>query len=245
MTEPDADLTRLIAQVGNALGTATLPVALTDEIQTNLAATRRLFGSAACSFAQVEPDGATLRFVAADGAGAAAIVGVTLPVSRGIVGWVALSGEPIQVGDVMSDSRFARDVAESTNYVPTTILAAPVVDAQGEIAGVIEVLDPQDRGTDAGYDLAVLELVAAQLAAIIRLAAQYEALGSGLLRWLADPEGDAVFDDALAAVSSSESGVALHDVAVAFRQLASDGPAATRLAERLLRDVAGYAKERR
>ena len=245
MAAPDLELTRLIARLGDVLGTATRPVSLVDEISGTVARLRRLFDAAACSFAQVEPDGGNLRFVAADGAGAAAIVGVTIPVSRGIAGWVALSGEAIQVGDVTSDSRFARDVAEATDYVPSTILAAPVVDAQGETAGVIEVLDPQVGGSDSGYDLAVLGLVAGQLAAVIRLAAMYDALGSGLLRSLADPAATGEFDDAVAALSSPDSGQALNEVALAFRQLAAQGPEAARLAARMLRDVAAFAGERR
>src|SRR5215467_7511780 len=82
-------------------------------------ATRSLFGAAACSVALVEADGETLVFVASDGAGADEIVGVRIPVSRGIAGWAAMSGQPIAVRDVQTDARFARDVAESTHYVPT------------------------------------------------------------------------------------------------------------------------------
>src|SRR6476646_5052302 len=105
-------------------------------------ATRALFGAAACSIALVDQDGGTLRFVASDGAGAEAIVGVTIPVSRGIAGWAAMSGQPISVRDVQTDARFARDVAESTNYVPSSILAAPMMTTEGEVMGVTSVLDP-------------------------------------------------------------------------------------------------------
>ena len=249
MTDPtmeeNLEQARLIGRLGNALGAATLPLSLADEVHATLVAVRGLFRAAACSFAQVEPDGANLRFVAADGAGAAAIVGVTLPVSRGVVGWVALSGEPIQISDVATDSRFARDIAEATDYVPSTILAAPVIDTHGELAGVIEVLDPQARGTDSGHDLAVLGLVAAQLATVIRLAAQYEALGTGLLRSLVDPGAEGVFDDALAALSAAAPGAALNDVAAAFRDLATSDPAASTLAARILGEVADFARQRR
>jgi signal transduction protein with GAF and PtsI domain len=105
-------------------------------------ATRALFSAAACSVALVDDDGATLEFVASDGAGAEEIVGVTIPASRGIAGWAAMSGQPIAVRDVQTDSRFARDVAESTHYVPTAIYAAPMLDADGEVLGVLSVLDP-------------------------------------------------------------------------------------------------------
>jgi GAF domain-containing protein len=137
------------------------------ELQRTVASLRSVFAAAACSCALVEDDGASLRFAAADGAGADLIVGVPLPVTRGIAGWAAMSGEPIAVSDVDRDTRFARDVAESTNYVPRTILAAPI-DSDGEVLGVLEVLDPRTGGSDTGHDLAVLGLVASQLAVVLR-----------------------------------------------------------------------------
>lgn len=153
-------------------------MSLASELEAACAATRGLFSAAACSCALAADDGTELEFVAADGAGAAAIVGVRLPVSRGIAGFVALSGQPIAIADVARDDRFARDVAESTDYVPTTILAAPLVDDEGETIGVLEVLDPAhpddesrigtQRGTVA--ELSVLTVVAAQVARTVQLA---------------------------------------------------------------------------
>lgn len=250
-TTPDPDDIGLVARLGDALGTAIRPDNLERELRAAVAGIREVFAAAACSFAQVEPDGATLRFAAADGAGADEIVGVSLPVSRGIVGWVVMSGEPIQVADVATDTRFARDVAESTHYVPTTIMAAPVLDAHGDIAGVVEVLDPAEPSDaaaggparDSGRDLTMLGLLASQLGSIIRLSALYDAVGTGLLRTLADPEGTGAFDEALAAVSDPEAGAALDGVAAAFRDLASAGPAAARMAERVLSEVATYAHQ--
>lgn len=132
----------------------------------SVAAIRTLYGAAACSCALVDETGAQLGFVASDGEGAEHIVGVQLPVGRGIAGWAAMSGQPIAVSDVRSDGRFARDVAESTHFVPTSILAAPMFDADGEVAGVLSVLDPTvDQASD--WALAVLGTLAAQLAALV------------------------------------------------------------------------------
>jgi GAF domain-containing protein len=126
---------------------------------------RRLFDAAACSVAVLEPDEEHLRFRAADGAGADGVVGLRLPVSRGIAGWVVASGQPIAVHDVRADPRFAVDVAESTGYVPRSILAAPVT-AAGEPIGVMEVLD---RGTPGRDDMAVLDLLATQAGVVVQL----------------------------------------------------------------------------
>lgn len=244
MTTPTPQTAALVARLGDALGTAMRPLALDAELQKAVANTRSVFAAEACSCARVEPGGAQLRFVAADGAGADAILGVSIPVSRGIAGWVAMSGQPIVVSDVAADSRFARDVAESTSYVPETILAAPLVDMDGEVAGVIEVLDPQARSDHSGHDLAVLALVATQLASIIRLSAMYDALGTGLLRTLADPERSGGFDEALSQLAGEDTGVALDDLASAFREVAGGGPAAARLAERILREIGAYVRGR-
>lgn len=138
----------------------------TEDLTRSVAAVRALFGAAACSCALANADGAGLTFAAADGIGAAEVIGVEVPVGRGLVGWTAMSGQPVAVRDVGTDARFARDVAESTGYVPTTILAAPFNDAAGEVVGVLEVLDP---GIDVSGDwpLAVLGTLASQLAAIV------------------------------------------------------------------------------
>ena len=245
MPDVDPEQARLIARLGDALGTAIVPVTLADEVRLSVAGLRAAFDAAACSFARVEPDGGNLRFVAADGAGADDIVGVVLPVSRGIAGWVALSGEAIQISDVATDARFARDVAEATQYVPTTILAAPVVDSVGETVGVIELLDPRSRGADAGHDLAVVGLAASQLAAIVRLSDLYERLGTGLIRSLADPDGTESFDGVAIGVDDDDDGVALAELASAFRVLASGGTRSAQLATRLLRDVAAFTGDRR
>jgi len=145
-----------------------------QQLRAAVAAVRSLFGAAACAVALVDEAGERLEFVAADGAGAEAIVGTHLAVGRGIVGWVATSGQPIAVAEVESDARFARDVAEATAYIPSVILAAPLPGAGDEVFGVMELLDPTRtdeaalgnlRGSVA--ELAVLTTVASVAAAVV------------------------------------------------------------------------------
>jgi signal transduction protein with GAF and PtsI domain len=126
-----------------------------SQLVSSVAAIRALFGAAAASCALVTDTGDRLVFVAADGAGADRIRGVELPIGRGIAGWVVMADQAIAVRDVVRDSRFARDVAEATEYVPNVVLAAPIPLPDGEIGGVLEVLDP---ATDiaSGWPLAVL-----------------------------------------------------------------------------------------
>jgi signal transduction protein with GAF and PtsI domain len=160
---------------------------LIDDLQAAVRATRRFFAAAACSCALVTDAGDALVFVAADGEGAAAIVGVSIPVSKGVAGWAAMTGQPIAVRDVQTDARFARDVAESTNYVPSSILAAPMMTAEGEVMGVTSVLDPSvEEASD--WTLQVLGTLASQLALLLAgghgpsTPSPTEALGRDVLR---------------------------------------------------------------
>ncbi len=141
-------------------------MALEKDLSGSVAGVRALFGAAACSCALVDDEGSALTYVAADGEGSREILGVVLPIGRGIAGWAAMSGQPIAVRDVRADPRFARDVAESTHYIPTALLAAPMFDAQGEVLGVLSVLDPAvDESSD--WTLAVLGTLASQVAALV------------------------------------------------------------------------------
>jgi signal transduction protein with GAF and PtsI domain len=162
-----------------------------DHLGRCVEATRALFSAAACSVALVDDDGGTLEFVASDGAGSDEIVGVRIPVSRGIAGWAAMSGQPIAVRDVQHDSRFARDVAESTHYVPTAIYAAPMLDAEGEVLGVLSVLDPVvDESSDwtlnvLGTMAGLIALVSAAPSGTPTSAQPLAQLGSDVLRLVA------------------------------------------------------------
>lgn len=128
---------------------------------------RVLFGAAACSVALVDEAGDHLVYTAASGEGSEAIVGVVLPVGRGIAGWSAMSGQSIAVADVRTDPRFARDVAEATSYVPSSLMAAPLFHPDGEVLGVLSVLDAT-VDHPGGWPLAVLGTLAAQVAALLR-----------------------------------------------------------------------------
>jgi signal transduction protein with GAF and PtsI domain len=144
---------------------------------TSVKSVRTLFGAAACSVALIDDEGEQLRYVAADGAGADEILGVSLPVSRGIGGWAAMSGQPIAVRDVVADARFAREVAESTNYVPDVILAAPLLSSAGDVVGVVSVLDP-DTEESSGWTLSVLGTLASLMALLLERPTGSEAPGT-------------------------------------------------------------------
>src|ERR671921_913833 len=133
MTEESPALRRHMTELGDLIGQAARPTAVETHLRAATTAARSLFDAAACSCALLETDGETIRFVAAAGAGADAIVGMRMGTDRGIAGWVAMTGQAIVVADVRTDPRFARDVAEETLYVPTSIMAAPLLTDTGDV----------------------------------------------------------------------------------------------------------------
>lgn len=239
-------MTRLVVALGDALGVATRPTTLNTELQNAVVRLRSLFAAAACSCALVRDDGATLQFVAADGQGAAAIIGVELPVGRGIAGWVAMSGQPIVTTDVAKDARFARDIAESTDYIPDTILAAPLLGSDSEVVGVIEVLDPQSRGSHSGHDLETIGVIAAQLASIVQLCEVYDSLGEALVRGLAGAIGTDDLSAALSELRDADTGRhELLALAQSFHDLSATGPGGAAFATRILADVSTFVRTQR
>src|SRR5436853_3741511 len=75
-----------------------------------------------------------------------------MPLSAGLAGYAATSGEALAIEDVRRDPRFAVEVAEAVGYMPRSMLAAPV--AHGDrVLGVFEVLDRTQPPGAAALDL--------------------------------------------------------------------------------------------
>lgn len=120
-------------------------------------AARRTFRAAAVSIAVLDRAANELVFEAAAGGGD--VVNRRFPAHQGIAGWVVMTGEPLAVADVGRDPRFARDFAQSTGYLPTSIMAVPLLVGE-EVEGVLEVLDKSDAASFGLDDLEMLALFA-------------------------------------------------------------------------------------
>jgi GAF domain-containing protein len=138
-------------------------------LQTIVEATVTLFEAEASSIALFERDPDRLEFRVAAGAQGAGAIGLSVPPSRGIVGFVFSTGQPLALSDVLSDPRFDRATAERTGYVPRSIAAVPLVD-QDHTVGVLQVLDKHTSPTFSLRDMELLAVFARQAAAAIRAA---------------------------------------------------------------------------
>lgn len=150
-------------------------------LQSIVEVARSVFGAAAASVFLLDPKRDTLVFEAVAGEGEDHLVGTGFPSHTGIAGWVATSCQPLLVDDVSASPQFARSSAESTGYVPTTIMAAPLI-ADGECIGVLEVLDRGSRDRGELGDVDLLGLLATELSTAVELLVK--------LRWASgDPAG--------------------------------------------------------
>jgi GAF domain-containing protein len=109
-----------------------------------------------------------LVFEAVAGRSSGELIGTRIPSSTGIAGWVLVTRQPLVLEDLENDPRFARNVAEKTGYVPSTMMAVPLLHDERAL-GVLQVLDREqsERFTLAEMDL--LGLFASQAAIALDL----------------------------------------------------------------------------
>ena len=179
-------------------------------LQSIVDATVQLFEAEAASIALFETDPDRLEFRVAAGAKGAGAIGLTVPPTPGIVGYVYSTGQALALSDVASDPRFNRDAAQQTGYVPRSIAAAPLVDEEGTV-GVLQVLDKHSSPTFSLRDMELLAVFAGQ-ATVAIAAARVQRDTLGLLRSVLSelaPELDDAAVDAL--VSAAAEGLDADD----------------------------------
>jgi GAF domain-containing protein len=174
-------------------------------LQSIVDATATLFDAEASSIALFERDPERLEFRVAAGAQGAGAVGLSVPPSHGIVGYVFSTGQALALSDVLSDPRFDRQTAERTGYVPRSIAAVPLIDAEQPV-GVLQVLDKRGSETFSLRDMELLGVFARQAAAAInatRVQRDAVLLMREVFRGVGDGElDDAALDDLVARTTS-------------------------------------------
>jgi Nif-specific regulatory protein len=84
---------------------------------------------------------------------------INVTVGEGIVGQTALDKKVIICPDTYNDPHFMKLVDKMTGYKTRNILSAPLITPEGELLGVIEVLNKID-GNFADYDISLIEAFA-------------------------------------------------------------------------------------
>lgn len=98
---------------------------------------------------------------------------IRIPANRGIAGAAAESRAIVNIPDAYADERFDRSVDQRTGYRTRSILAVPLMDHEGSLVGVAQVLNKASGAFD-GRDEWLARGIAAQAAVALRRAALIE-----------------------------------------------------------------------
>lgn len=144
---------------------------INEIMQSLLAQMNDFLNAEAISIALVDSHTNELVYQVAEGIGAEEIVGLSLPSSQGLSGWVMQHSEPALVADTRLDSRFHHLGDERTGYATLAMICAPMI-FKGEVLGTIQAINPID-GTFTEEDLDVLVNLANIASTAIANAQQY------------------------------------------------------------------------
>lgn len=110
---------------------------------------------------------------------------LSLPISIGIAGYVARTGETVNIKEAYKDERFSPIVDQKTGFRTKTILCVPIKDREDNIIGVIEVLNKKHNKVFTLADEELLKVFCSELGSIIvniRLYEEIQVLFESLLK---------------------------------------------------------------
>jgi GAF domain-containing protein len=210
-------------------------------------AAARIFGAGAASILLVNEEEQVLEFTVACGPVGQNLVGTKYPLDKGIAGYVVMTGQPIATSHVDEDARFDRAFAQSTGYVPESILATPLLSGE-RVIGVMEVLDKLNASSFGVQDMELMGMFARQAALAIDQAQQLKkiegALMQGLKRLAAADLGSDDSAEIVAVLEEAERGSMpeLLELARLFGQIADLGEQERRACIRVLQVFAEYRR---
>lgn len=245
-TKITAQLKKLLAAI-EASGHAILPRTNDELLQSIVQAAARIFGAAAASILLVNEQEKLLEFKVAYGASNRDLVGLKFPLDKGIAGYVVMTGQPLAISNVRQDPRFNQDFAKSTGYVPSSILAMPLLSGE-RVIGVMEVLDKINATSFGIQDMELLGMFAHQAAIAIdqsqRMENIQEALVLGLKRLLtSDPSSEsAELVSVLDSIGTLKDGNDLLVLADLFNEISALGMAERKACLQVLKAFADYQR---
>jgi signal transduction histidine kinase len=120
-----------------------------------------------------EPKEEQLVFTYVIGSAAEVLIGRKIPDNQGIAGQVFQAGESRITLDVSTDRSHLRAIDEQTKIQTKNMVTVPLKTTQGQVIGVMQVLNKQTGQFDSD-DLEVLEILSALAASAIDTARLYE-----------------------------------------------------------------------
>jgi putative ABC transport system ATP-binding protein len=94
-------------------------------------------------------------------------VEIRVPLAAGIAGFVARTGQPLNVHDAYAEPLFNRRVDEETGFRTRSVLAIPIVNATGGVFAVLQLLNKIDGQPFGEADLRLSSELTGQLGVIL------------------------------------------------------------------------------
>lgn len=172
LTQARLERGALLADIGRRL-TSTLD--LSQLLQETMQQAMAVMQAHASSLMLLDPETNELVMEIVHGNKREKLQHFRMPITQGIAGWVARTGEPLIVNDPAADPRFNPNVDRHTGFVTRSILCVPL-QIKGRTIGVLQVLNkPSETGFDE-EDLELLRTLASQAAIAIENARLYRNL---------------------------------------------------------------------
>ena len=103
---------------------------------------------------------------------------IRLPISRGIAGYVARTGESVNIADAHADSRFDPATDLATGYRTRSMLCMPIRDRQQQVFGVAQLLNKHGGGPFTAADEQGFAEFARPLAVILETCRRVAGVGT-------------------------------------------------------------------
>jgi PAS domain S-box-containing protein len=165
---------RVMTAVAESAAVITATLKLDDVLQRILEQISQALRVEVVSLALLDAGEQTLEFRASTGGKGQSVIGIRLPIDKGIAGWVAREGRGAIVSDARKDWRFYPEIDRITGFATQSIACAPIR-SRGKIIGVMEALNPLEGQFDPDA-LLVLTGIGSLAGTAIRHAQLFERL---------------------------------------------------------------------
>ncbi len=162
----------LLFQISQAI-TSTLDLKSVFHQTTEMAAS--ILEAQAATLFTIDEKRRQLVFMIAKGAAAHALEEKRLPLEQGVVGWVAVNGQPLVVNNTSDSEFFNSQVDSQTGFSTHSILCVPLR-IQERTVGVLEVLNKESAGGFTTEDAEWLSALGQHIAIALENAQLYENL---------------------------------------------------------------------
>ncbi len=146
---------------------------LTSLLQTLIAETCSVVGAQRSTLFLIDAERGQLYSKVFSGSG---IQEIRFAVDRGLAGYAARTGETVNIVDAYADPRFNREIDQQTGFRTQALLTMPIRNKDGNIIGVVQVLNKVGGGEFTANDVDELEAFSSLMAISIENALAYEKL---------------------------------------------------------------------